>query len=98
MRVDKLKSENHSEKDKEVLQKMCDLNNEMQRRISSSNWQRENSLAKKDRARKRKLINEFLKEENSNHITKDGKVICSGRNTDFVFGMIDKHYLESECA
>ena len=98
MRVVKLKSENHSEKDKDVFQKMCDLENEMLIRGSSSSSQRENSLYKKDRVRKRKLINEFLKEENSNHISKEGVVTCSGRNTDFLFEVIRERYLESEHA
>ena len=97
MRVVKLTNEYLSEKDKDVFQKICDFENETQRRISSANFQKENSLAKKDRARKRKLINEFLKEENSNHI-EDGKVICSGKNTDFLFNVIKERYVDSEYA
>ena len=98
MNIFKLKSYNHTEKDNDVLQKMCDLSNEMRMRIDSSNSQTLNSLGKKDRARMRKLISQFLKEENSNQISKEGKITCSGKNTNFIFGMITNNYLESEVA
>ena len=82
------------EKDFEVLQQMCELqNHDLIRHINDAFPAREKAYNSTLRTIKRKLIRQYLKEES--HETKDGVVLDSSRNTDFIFqSILNKHAMQ----